>query len=353
RLCSDQALLGNRLLDTAVDHANDREEAGSLELLVRAHECHTMACNMEGISRVLKCGRQLTTALADAEEYRLMVRLLTGVGRFREMSYIFDTLIQHLHFELLVQTGIDKNKLKVALLEYLKRCHPDDAEKYTMVAMHFNMFREIAETWEKSAQTQLYELRNQQIVLKPELQAKLNSTMRFFCYAADYYSKEGCSRHSQKCLNHARLVQLQVHLLPSGVRVINLEGDEAALKKFLKQHTHFFEALLVADAYDKRGPGIWVDSVYSHVVLAGDFKYWQDLKSVMAPSSLLFVDVANKYKNDSPRSSQAMANMKKLLGHLPELRVRYRIAVDLGFRDMSANILDSDGGAYLRDVMIS
>ncbi|XP_048583501.1 spatacsin [Nematostella vectensis] len=363
RLCSDQALLGNRLLDTAVDHANDREEAGSrdnkglsleVELLVRAHECHTMACNMEGISRVLKCGRQLTTALADAEEYRLMVRLLTGVGRFREMSYIFDTLIQHLHFELLVQTGIDKeNKLKVALLEYLKRCHPDDAEKYTMVAMHFNMFREIAETWEKSAQTQLYELRNQQIVLKPELQAKLNSTMRFFCYAADYYSKEGCSRHSQKCLNHARLVQLQVHLLPSGVRVINLEGDEAALKKFLKQHTHFFEALLVADAYDKRGPGIWVDSVYSHVVLAGDFKYWQDLKSVMAPSSLLFVDVANKYKNDSPRSSQAMANMKKLLGHLPELRVRYRIAVDLGFRDMSANILDSDGGAYLRDVMIS
>lgn len=44
-----------------------------VELLVRAHECHTLACNMEGIAAVLRNGRVLTTALAETREYMLMV----------------------------------------------------------------------------------------------------------------------------------------------------------------------------------------------------------------------------------------------------------------------------------------
>jgi hypothetical protein len=43
--------------------------------------------------------------------------------------------------------------------------------------------------------------------------------------------------------------------------------------------------------------------------------------------------------------------MKKLLTYLQEQRVRYRIATDLGFRDVSSAILEGDGGAYLRDIM--
>ena len=38
----------------------------------------------------------------------LQVRLLTGVGRFNEMSYIFDTLFEHEYFELLCRKGIEK-----------------------------------------------------------------------------------------------------------------------------------------------------------------------------------------------------------------------------------------------------
>lgn len=46
------------------------------------------------------------------------VRLLTGVGRFNEMSYIFDTLFEHEHFELLCRRGIDKVKTE-SLFEIL------------------------------------------------------------------------------------------------------------------------------------------------------------------------------------------------------------------------------------------
>ncbi|XP_078373747.1 spatacsin-like isoform X3 [Oculina patagonica] len=164
RLCPDYSLLGGRLLDTATSLANERATGTTLpgvlnlevELLVRAHECHTLACNMEGIAAVLRNGRVLTTALAETRDYMLMVRLLTGVGRFNEMSYIFDTLFEHEHFELLCRRGIDKeNKLKVALLEYLRRQHPDDTDKFSMVAHHFSMYREIAQTLEETAVKQL------------------------------------------------------------------------------------------------------------------------------------------------------------------------------------------------------
>ena len=44
-----------------------------VELLVRAHECHTLACNMEGIAAVLRNGRVLTIALAETRDYMLMI----------------------------------------------------------------------------------------------------------------------------------------------------------------------------------------------------------------------------------------------------------------------------------------
>ena len=50
----------------------------------------------------------------------------------------------------------------------------------------------------------------------------------------------------------------------------------------------------MTDAYGKRGYSIWVDAVYTHVVLGGDFKYFHDLKSAISLSSVLFVDVVNK-----------------------------------------------------------
>lgn len=51
-----------------------------------------------------------------------------------------------------------ENKLKVALLEYLRRQHPDDADKFSMVAHHFSMHREIAQTLEETALKQLANL---------------------------------------------------------------------------------------------------------------------------------------------------------------------------------------------------
>jgi len=217
RLCPDYSQLGNRLLETVTSLINDRATGTALsgvlslevEILVRAHECHTLACNMEGIATVLRYGRVLTSTLAETRDYILMVRLLTGVGRFNEMSYIFDTLFEHEHFELLCRRGIDKeNKLKVALLDYLQKQHPDDTDKFSMVAHRFSMHREIAQTLEETATKQLASLgdcfterKHGQGNTRKEADVffKLNSIMKSFCYASDNYAKVSRALHIVKC----------------------------------------------------------------------------------------------------------------------------------------------------------
>lgn len=122
------------------------------ELLIRCHDCFTADCNMEGISMVLKKCKSFTSLLEGVQEYNLMVRLLTGIARYTEMTYIFHILRQQEQFELLLRKGSRKDGgLKMALLEYLKKYCPDDVELYKIVALHFFLFSEIAELWEQEA----------------------------------------------------------------------------------------------------------------------------------------------------------------------------------------------------------
>ncbi len=51
----------------------------------------------------------------------------------------------------------------MALLDYLKRYHPNDHETYTMVTLNFTMHREIAKMLEEAAYQQLKLLENKQI----------------------------------------------------------------------------------------------------------------------------------------------------------------------------------------------
>ena len=44
-----------------------------------------------------------------------------------------------------------QNKLKLAILDYLERYHKEDTETYTMVALHFTMYRQIASMLHHSA----------------------------------------------------------------------------------------------------------------------------------------------------------------------------------------------------------
>ena len=79
-----------------------------VELLIRSHDCFTAACNMEGIASVLRKCQQLANSLQTLKHWSLLVRLVTGVGRFTEMNYIFQILTENDQFEFLLGRGLDK-----------------------------------------------------------------------------------------------------------------------------------------------------------------------------------------------------------------------------------------------------
>ncbi|TNN00676.1 hypothetical protein fugu_011922 [Takifugu bimaculatus] len=225
------------LVSSAVVQAltlSNQELQPVVELLIVAHDCFSLTCNMEGIVRVLQAARHLSHAhLAPGEHFSLLVRLLTGIGRYNEMTYVFDLLHQNHRFEILLRKNVDIDRrqssgLKTALLDYLKRCLPADSEKHNMVALCFSMRREIGENHEMAARTQLKMIESQAWVVTPELKSSLVKVLGLLTDAAESFSKDACVRQANRCVRTAKLVALQLHLLEqdSHLRVINLQPAE-------------------------------------------------------------------------------------------------------------------------------
>lgn len=123
-----------------------------IEILIRAHDCFTNDCNMEGITLVLKKCHPIISILLNLQDWKHIVRLLTGIGRYTEMNYVFHLLQVNEQFEFLLRKGSNKDTaLKIALLDYLRNNCPENDEMYRMVALHFVLYSEVAVLWEREA----------------------------------------------------------------------------------------------------------------------------------------------------------------------------------------------------------
>lgn len=76
------------------------------------------------------------------------MRLLVGVGRYSEMSYIIDALREHEQFEPLLgrETVEERGSAKgldQALVHYLRSKYPQDTDTLRLVALHFLLYSEV------------------------------------------------------------------------------------------------------------------------------------------------------------------------------------------------------------------
>lgn len=127
----------------------------TVELLIKAHECFVHECSMEGIAFVLQRCKVITATLAAAKSWRLIVKLLMGVGRYRDMYYCFEILMKNDQFECLLGQFDEErvNGFKDAIISYLREHRPDDKENYRLAAQHFQMYQELAQISESEART--------------------------------------------------------------------------------------------------------------------------------------------------------------------------------------------------------
>ncbi|XP_070619126.1 spatacsin isoform X2 [Erythrolamprus reginae] len=331
------------------------EGRGTVELLILAHNCFSLTCHMEGITRVLQAARLLTDEhLAPKEEFGLVVRLLTGIGRYNEMTYIFDLLHEKHYFEVLMRKKLDPNgTLKTALLDYIKRCRPGDSEKHNMIALCFSMCREIGENHEAAANVQLKLIESQpweeSLQDVPSLKKLLMKALTLFLDAAESYSKDFCVCQSLRCKRLTRLITLQLHFLTTQhkTQLINLRRKN--LLPCILALPRFYQAAVVAEAYDFTPD--WSEVLYQQVVLKGDFNYLEEHKQQGLLRTGTFEEIAHKFKQHAATES-AIRNLKKLLTYCEDIYVYYKLAYDNQFYDVVNTLLsDAQTGCCLSDLL--
>ncbi|XP_071450583.1 spatacsin isoform X2 [Hetaerina americana] len=381
-LCEDDmtcSLLGDLLLLFANEQESSqllshREE---VELLIRAHDCHSRSCNMEGISRILRQARILTSALLAAEEWSLMVRLLTGIKRYTEMNYILLILKEHNHFEYVLGKGMDKVPgLKVALLDFLRRHCPGDKEYLWLVVLHFRLHSETAELWLSEAETLINSIgpsnqkndippqgvsppdRNSQVKLpriqiSDKIMADLKLAIQNYTHAAEFYLQANQPIAASKCAHKAELAALQIYMLDSsedGSASCILHLEPLQIAALVTNVLSFPHAWILVRAYEVLGN--WAAAIYVQYVQGGDSTYLSNFMRCRAVTPTLVEDIARRFLLDdgsaNPEMSQRMAN---LLTEMNDIEVCYRLSSRLGLRGLTGQLLTSPHLPYLRDVV--
>ncbi|KAM4829958.1 spatacsin [Thomomys bottae] len=352
-LCQDRTLVGMKLLDK-ISCVPQRELSCTTELLILAHHCFTLTCHMEGIIRVLQAARMLTdNHLAPNEEYGLVVRLLTGIGRYNEMTYIFDLLHKKHYFEVLMRKKLDPNgTLKTALLDYIKRCHPGDSEKHNMIALCFSMCREIGENHEAAARTQLKLIESQpwedSLQDTPQLKQLLLKALTLTLDAAESYAKDSCVRQALHCHQLTKLITLQIHFLNTGQNTMIINLSHQKLMDCIMALPRFYQASIVAEAYEFVPD--WAEILHQQVILKGDFNYLEEFKQQKSLRPSIFEEISKKCKHQP--TDLATENLKKLLSYCEDIYLYYKLAYEHKFLDI-VNVLlkDPQTGCCLKDML--
>lgn len=211
-----------------------------VELLVTAHEAFCHECSTEGIAKILNLAKNLCTQLSTKKSFGLIVKLMCGIGRYREMFFCFEILIKNEQFEALLGQFTDKQTsgLKTAILSYLNEYHPKNREFFKMAASHFQMYTELANIWRLDAVDKLnvIMLANQTKIAKTgkitsnqEQQLNiaylkcsksvitgLNDALTSMIHATEMVLMDNKTDMSLKFSSFCELIAMQIHLMKVG-----------------------------------------------------------------------------------------------------------------------------------------
>ena len=346
RIC-DEAELGRLLLqhaskDVQIAQASKAEPRLSLlqvsiELLVRAETCLSNACQLDLISSLINSTLALAKLLTLRQSWSLLARLLTGIGRFHELSAILEIFVNHEQLEYLLKKGLEKEELlKTALLKFLVKHHENDIDKLTIVAMRFSLYRGLGETCVKQAKLLLRKLTHDYPKLEdfPDVKERVREICKLFCNAATYYSREDCYMQSSECKQQARLMSVQYRLLPHNIIVVGLSKIGirpvlAAPNKYLL----FPEVVIVADAYGLNNPKSWGDILFGRCVKSKNVGFFCAYSSKFPFNSIVYKHLVNRVTTEHPRNAEYRDNLTSILATIPDMTIENCL-----YRELFGNI---------------
>ena len=405
-LCSSTNLLGNYLLkyyeilsQETVDiplHSNDpeldricqplnklltprmislkKQNATRVELLITAHECFCHECSTEGIGSILNFAKSLCSHLAVKKGFSLIVKLMCGIGRYREMFYCFDILIKNEQFEALLGQFSDKqtNSLKMAILSYLNEYHPNNKDYYKMAASHFMMYTELANIWRNDSleKIQLILTGNQVKVMKSgkinsnqqqqveipylkcskNLTSALNEVLTGMIHATEMVLMDNKIDMSIKFSSFCELIAVQIHLVKVGVEneeklcpcIINNEQIGDKFQYFANYELTVPQTMILMKNTDVKID--FAKAIFVHLLLE-DESYMLDFMARLELTDEIIETVVKiaQLDNISVKQEKILSDLVMMVS---DKGLKFRLASLLGLKTQLQQMLNDQGTYY-------
>ena len=289
------------------------------------------------------------------QDYDSMIRLLIGISRYSEMSYVFDVLKDNHQLELLLSKKVIKNlQLRIALIDFLKQ----DREMYQMIALNFSMHREIAELLENQARASLKNLKlNAANSNVQSCRPLLEDVMQELIDASESYSRADCFTRSDACAKLAQLVALQISYFANTAPLIVINLTESQANYFINTHSKFFEAHIIADAYGLHHN--WFTALFQNIILNSEWNYYRDYTAFYKLSTVNFEEIMglySKFKKEKEKSlpaDKAIAikqNIQRLVMIINDLRLMYKYSMEHNLITVTANLVDCPNIGFIKDL---
>ncbi|KNC31813.1 hypothetical protein FF38_12434 [Lucilia cuprina] len=350
-----------------------------VELLIKAHQAFVHECSMEGIANVLNRAKVLNSILAQAKSWSLIVRMLIGIGRYREMFFCFDTLIENEQFEsLLGQFDVEKTiGLRQAILAYLREyCDPQQGkELFNLAALNFLMYKDLAELWEQDAAEILNKIYNTyhlpddadckltKLKCNSDMINLLNSSLEYYVHATENYLLDNKLLLAQKSASLAELTAMQIDLAnralekatsPGGLRlcicVINLKTREQ-FKTLVNNELSVYQTLILSRAY---GFDInWSEALIYQFVIKLKRSYLNDFIQQVDITDDIIENAIKCFQlqcNQQTISKEMEEHISELIDLVQSVTLKYKLASLLTLKTTILTLINDQTIHYLRDM---
>lgn len=348
----------------------------NVELLIKAHDCFVHECSMEGIAFVLQRCKSLAMTLTKAKSWQLIVSLLMGIGRYRDMYYCFETLIKNDQFEsLLGQFDSDRvNGLKEAIITYLHEHYPDDGEKYRLAALHFQMFNELAQMSETEARTiidrtlSLHGVSSTGEAAGEAISSEVNlikcsravsdaliNAMEAHAHAAENYLLENRLALAQRAASNAEVIAMQIDLIreallaskSSCICVLHIR-NENVFRHLVNSELKVPQALILSRVCPYEI--FWTEAIFNQYVILGREQYVQDYSARKELSDEMIENILKNYLLSKEKiTASSEAAMAVIIEMVQNITLRYKLASLFSGKKIIENLLNSEALYYLKD----
>lgn len=345
-----------------------------VELLITAHECFCNECSTEGIGAILNLAKSLCSHLATKKSFTLIVKLMCGIGRYREMFYCFEILIKNEQFEALLGQFTDKqtSSLKIAILSYLNEYHPGNKEYYKMAASHFMMYTEQAYMWRNDSLEKIQQILNssqvkvtkvgriylnqQQQVEVPYLKCSkvwittLHEVLTGMTHATELVAMDNKIDLSIKYASFCELIAVQIHLMKAGVEseaklcpcIINQEQSSDKFQYFANYELSVPQTIILMKNVEVKID--FSKAIFVHLLLEDD-KYLSDFMSRLELTDEMVENVVKIIQLDSISIKQEKI-LNELVMMVGDRGLKFRLASLLGLKAQLQQMLNDQGTYY-------